>query len=118
MMNFSNNMIGYFWHVHLFFGLLILTGLIFLFIWAAENLKPQDLTKWAAILIIVGLLGTLLTANWGFRGMRSMMNFNDDDRFEEMIEYVEGTDTKKFKNQDEFREDMLDRMEEMMDFER
>lgn len=115
MMNLSNNMIGYFWHFHMFFGLMILVGLVFLFIWAAKNLKAKELTKWAATLLIVGLVGALLTANWGFRGMRSMMGY-DDARFEKMIKYVEDSDTKKFNSNDEFRDDMLDQMKNMMDF--
>lgn len=65
--------VGFWFHVHIFFMLAVLAGLIFLIILAAKYLKKEQITKWAAWLLGVGIIGALATSfvfsmMWGFAG--------------------------------------------------
>ncbi len=47
--------------LHMLFGILMLSGVILLIVWAAKNLKAAKLKKTAKWLVVIGIVGGLVT---------------------------------------------------------
>ncbi len=60
------------WQLHALFATALFLGIVLFVIWAAR-LKSKVLIKWVTWLLVVGILGTLLTCGFGWKGMRGMM---------------------------------------------
>ena len=60
------------WCLHAGFVLVSFVGGILFISWAMK-LKPDQLKKWVMWLLIVGVLGSLITASYSFMGWKSMM---------------------------------------------
>lgn len=54
--------LAFWFHVHLFFGLPLITGVVLFIVWASRNVAKGDLKKLSLWLIAVGVVGALLTA--------------------------------------------------------
>lgn len=73
-MNSSYSMVPYMWHLHGVFAISLLFGLVLLLAWLIKEGKREKIMLYAWVTIILGILGILLTSNWGFAGMQMMMN--------------------------------------------
>lgn len=71
MGGFYNSGLALGFQAHMFFCLLLLTGLVLFVIWAVKYLSKTALLNWTIALIVIGLLGAILTSGFG---IRSMMN--------------------------------------------
>lgn len=61
------------WCLHAGFVITSFVGGILFICWAMK-LKPDQLKKWVMWLLIVGILGSLLTASYSYMGWRTMMS--------------------------------------------
>lgn len=90
--------VAFVWHLHLVFVFTAFVGGILFLSWAMK-LKPDQLKKWVQWLLIIGVLGTLLTAgaslqfwsmirggkmmsldgrgSWNMMGGEGMMDFDE-----------------------------------------
>ncbi|MBI4231595.1 hypothetical protein HY605_00060 [Candidatus Peregrinibacteria bacterium] len=82
MMQFYNSDYGLAtgWHFHMLFGTVLFVGVVFLFIWAIKSFDKKQLKKWTTWLLVIGILGTLLTGQLGFRGWKNMMDWDGKDK--------------------------------------
>lgn len=62
------------WHLHWFFGTLLFVGVVLLIVWMVKNLNKKDLLNWIVILIVAGVVGSVLTMNYGMKGWKYMMS--------------------------------------------
>ncbi|MEK7171389.1 MAG: hypothetical protein AAB739_00625 [Patescibacteria group bacterium] len=74
MMNSFYGTVPYMWHLHGLFALSLLFGIVLLLARLVKEGKREKIMLYAWITIIIGILGILLTSNWGFAGMQTMMN--------------------------------------------
>lgn len=72
--NNLNNTVPYLWHLHGIFVLSLLFGIVLLLARLIKEGKREKIMLYAWTTIIIGILGILLTSNWGFAGMQAMMN--------------------------------------------
>lgn len=93
MMNFHQTGIafsgGIGFHLHMVFGVMAIVGLILFIYWSVKHLNKKQLARLTALLLVIGIIGMLLTATFGWRNWQGMMNNFDDDIFEEMLEEME-----------------------------
>lgn len=80
---FSNNFVG--WtsglHLHAFFGLVLLVGVILFIAWALKALDKKSLMKLAVGLVVVGAIGALLTVRFSLFGIATMMGGGNENGF-------------------------------------
>ncbi|OGJ58893.1 hypothetical protein A2635_01685 [Candidatus Peribacteria bacterium RIFCSPHIGHO2_01_FULL_51_9] len=125
MMNtlgFSEYSSGFFWvHVHWFFGLFALVGFILLTVWALKFLSAQSLKSLASWLLVVGILGSLLTAPLAATGVqwvmgqwkgKAAMHMVQKEMMGQMMQQMTDHDGKT-KHAD--HAPMMDMMQQMMD---
>lgn len=112
-MMYNQNILPFGWHLHwIFIGLLIIGAILFVR-WAFISLSKEQVKDWAIWLIIIGTLGMVLTSNWGFEGMRYMhSSFNNNSNW--MTTHMFDDEYKNFNTPEEWREHMLEEMEEHM----
>ncbi|MBU1992314.1 MAG: hypothetical protein ABH856_05060 [Patescibacteria group bacterium] len=67
---------GYLWPLHGLFCLLFSVGLVLLVVWMIKNLDKKMLFKWAAGLLVVGVLGGLVL---GFAGKYGWKNCTENE---------------------------------------
>lgn len=65
-------------HLHMLSGLLLMIGVVLFLIWAAKNLKKDQLKKWSMWLVVIGLVGGVVTAKlsakWkGYEGKHAVL---------------------------------------------
>jgi len=111
-----------FWlHLHWFFGAFAIVGFILLTVWAVKKLSDEKLKSFTIWLLVIGIVGTLLTAPLAFSGFQQMayswngsygnhMMINGvkmQNMMEMMMEHDEG-------NGDEEHREMEGMMQEMM----
>lgn len=106
MMNsFSGGMLGGLWLLHILFCLGFFIGLVLFVVWLVQYLsKKKQLLIWAVALLGVGILGMVLT----FQGH----TFGRIGAYQHML----GEEHEEFNSVEEFREHMLEEMEEHMGF--
>lgn len=82
-MMYGNNWFAMGLGLHMFFGLLLGLGVLFLIIWAFKFADKKTLKKTVTWLLLLGVLGSILTAMLGTmffdkdgRGFGYMMNFD------------------------------------------
>jgi len=63
---------GLAWNLHMLFIITLFLGVVFLIIWAIKSMDKKTLKKWTVWLLLVGILGSLLTASFTFQGMKYM----------------------------------------------
>lgn len=104
MMNaFSGDMLGVVWVLHGLFCLGFFIGLVLFVVWLTRFLlKKKQLLLWAIVLLVVGVLGMVLTFQGHTFGKAGMYQYMLDEEHEE------------FNSPEEFREHMLEEMEERM----
>lgn len=95
-------------YLHMFFCLLVLLAIVLIIIWAIRFAKKEEIKKLITALLIIGVLGSFLTAalggfeGWGMHGWNkkgaygpammgpSLWNcMQDEDEHEEMEEMME-----------------------------
>ncbi|MCA9371130.1 MAG: hypothetical protein KC680_04185 [Candidatus Peregrinibacteria bacterium] len=59
-------------HAHMFFASFAIVGFILLTFWALKNLQKDKLKSAAVWLLVVGILGTLVTAPLATKGWKTM----------------------------------------------
>lgn len=117
---FSNN-VAWGWHLHLILGGALFLGVVFLVIWAVRFMSKKELTNWTLWLIVLGIIGVLLTAGFGFNGWKQMMRWHngwDLERvnWESMMSDIKEEDYKDLGTREEWEDFMLEQMEEHMGF--
>lgn len=60
-------------NLHCFFVLLVLFGFAGALIWLVRFANKSQLKMWVILALVVGILGSLLTARTAFSGMQQMM---------------------------------------------
>lgn len=111
-----------FWlHLHWFFGAFAIVGFILLTVWAAKKLSAENLKSFTIWLLVIGIVGTLLTAPLAFSGFQRMANswnggygnhmMGNGMMMQNMMEMMMKHDTG---NGDEEHEEMEEMMQEMM----
>ena len=112
-MMYNYNFLPFGWHFHwIFIGLLIVGAVLFVR-WAFLALSKDQVKTWAIWLIIIGALGMVLTANWGLEGMRYMHgSYNNTGYW--MMGHMFDDEYQNFDTPEEWRDHMLDEMEEHM----
>lgn len=115
MMNsFSGSMPGGLWLLHILFDLVFLIGLALFVVWLVQFLlKKKQLLTWAIVLLIVGILGILLT----FQGkMFGIKGFGNQMELSGMYQHMLEEEHEEIASPEEFREHMLEEMQEHMGF--
>jgi hypothetical protein len=79
MMNFNSLGVYSYGHLlHMFFCLLILLAIVLIVVWAIRFAKKEEVKKLITILLIIGVLGSFLTAalggfsGWSMHGWNTM----------------------------------------------
>lgn len=110
MMN-SFNILPLGWHIHWIFISISVIGVVLFLRWAFMVLDKKEIKNWSALLIVIGVLGMLLTSVWGVEGMK-YVHGNTSNSFW-MMEHMMDEDH-DFDSIEEWREHMLEEMEEHM----
>lgn len=116
MMNaFSGGMSGGIWSLHILFCLGFFIGLVLFVVWLVQFLlKKKQLLIWAVVLLVIGILGMLLT----FPGhMFDKRGYGDKFGLSGMYQHMLEEEHEDINSPEEFREHMLEEMEEHMGFE-
>ena len=53
---------------HMVFMWLVLVGTVLFFLWAAKALSKEQLKQWVVWALVLGLIGSFLTAGMGWNG--------------------------------------------------
>lgn len=117
MMNSSAMYGGAFaWNLHLVFGVVLFLAIVFLVVWAIRFMEKKELKDWVLWLSVIGILGVLLTAGWGWRGMQSMMGgkWGSSYSWAAMMNDLEDDDVSGLDTADEWKSYMQDKMKEHM----
>lgn len=119
MMGFSSLGSGWLWGLqfHMVFMWLILVGTVLLFVWAYKTLSKDDLKKWVAWLLIIGVIGSWLTHGMAWNGWQGMMGgkgFGGNVNWQGMMQSVQQDDTSGLKNQDDWNNYMWGKMKNYM----
>lgn len=110
-------------HLHWIFGAATLVGFILLTVWALKHLEPEKLRSFTALLLIVGITGTLLTAPLAVTGFRWMMGVVRSDSMgqmwnagmmEQMMNMMMGHDEGTEGEEHDEHEEMEEMMRQMM----
>jgi fatty acid desaturase len=101
-------------HVHWLFGLALVLGAILFVVWAVRALNKKSLATWAAWLLIVGALGTILTSGWGMSGVWSGMHGYGSVNWQGMGQHMMDDDHAELGTAEEWQEHMLEEMKEHM----
>lgn len=113
MMNmFSGVIPGGMWLFHILFCLVFLIGLSLFLVWLVQFLlKKNQLLTWAIILLIVGIIGLLST----FQGsMFAIRGYGSQFGLTEMYQHMLDDEHDEFNTPEEFRDHMLEEMQEHM----
>ena len=113
--NFSASWLPFGWHLHVLFLVAILLGLILFLRWAFLALDKKSLMGWILWFLVIGLLGMFLTSGWGFQGMQAMHGsgqYGSDGFWSHMLQ----EDHEDIETAEQWREHMLEEMEEHMGF--
>ena len=105
------------WNLHLVFGVVIFLAGVFLVVWAVRFMEKKELKDWVLWLSVIGILGVLLTAGWGWKGMQSMMGGKwggSSYSWAAMMSDLEDDDVSGLDTSEEWRSYMLDKMQEHM----
>jgi phosphoglycerol transferase MdoB-like AlkP superfamily enzyme len=108
---------AFWWNLHLVFGVIIFLAVVFLVVWAIKFMEKKELKDWTLWLAVVGILGVLLTAGWGWKGMRSMMSGKYGSKaynWESMMDDLNDDDVSGLTTSDQWKSYMLDKMQEHM----
>ena len=109
---FPDGMPGGMWLLHILFCLLFLIGLVLFIVWLVQFLmKKKSLLTWAITLLVIGVIGMFLT--FQFIGFGMMRSWNKGD-FQGMYQYMLDDEHSDFSTPEEFREHMIEEMEEDM----
>jgi len=82
-------------YIHWFFDILWVFGLVLLLAWTIKHLSKKNVLTVAVATLILGVLGSLLTAQMAFKGWRAighdigLPNMMGDQMTEIMIEHME-----------------------------
>lgn len=100
--------------LHFLFCLAFLIGLVLFVVWLVQVLnKKKQLLGWAIGLLVIGIIGVLLT--FQFLGFGMMRGFGNNS-YQSMIDHMSDEEHDEFTTADEFREHMLEEMQEHMGF--
>ncbi|OGJ42627.1 hypothetical protein A3B60_02505 [Candidatus Peregrinibacteria bacterium RIFCSPLOWO2_01_FULL_39_12] len=108
---------AFWWNFHLVFGVIIFLAVVFLVVWAIKFMKEKELKDWTLWLAVIGIIGVLLTAGWGWKGMRSMMGGTYGGKaynWESMMNDLNDDDVSGLATSDQWKSYMLDKMQEHM----
>ncbi len=103
------------WNLHLVFGVVLFLAVVFLIVWAVKFMEKKELKDWTLWLAVIGILGVLLTAGWGWKGMQSMMGGKYGSKaynWETMMSDLDDDDVSGLDTSDEWKSYMLDKMKE------
>lgn len=116
MMNvFSGGLPGGMWLLHILFDLTFLIGLVLFMVWLVQYLlKKKQLLTWAMVLLIIGIIGMVLTFRWNMFGM---MGYGNQFGLSGMYQHMLDEDHEDISSPEEFRDHMLEEMQEHMGFE-
>jgi hypothetical protein len=112
-------------HLHWFFGAFAIVGFILLTVWALKNLSGEKLKSFTMWILVIGIIGTLLTAPFAAKGIQwmvgawhgnygmkhSMMNGSMMQMMDMMMGHDEGATGKSHEDHKEMQEMMEQMME-------
>lgn len=99
--------------VHLFFMTVFLVGVIFFVAWAIRALSKEQLKNWAIWALAIGFIGLLVTMMLGFGGRTGVYGFEGE---EWLNMHLMDEEHEELSSLDDWREHMLEEMEEHMGF--
>lgn len=107
-MMFNSYSYGYGIQIHAIFMLMALFGLVGALVWMARFANKGQMKTIVLTTLIVGILGSLLTAAMATRGMRSMMeDWEGWDDQDESIDSEKDLGDEEAKDMEDFRDEMM-----------